>query len=122
VQVGEDALDERRAGGEREQIGQEGAQAVADCDSPVGARDADVNVEAERVVAPDNVAEQLVVPTVVRRVDDPLVAPRTPRVRADAAERDAERLGQRRELPATVADARRRLGERLAAACADLDL
>ena len=50
---------------------------------------ADVDVEAEGVVAPDDVAQELVVAPVVRRVDDPLLLPRAPRVRAGGAERDA---------------------------------
>ena len=55
-----------------------------------GAVDRDVDVEAERVVPPDDVAQQLVAQAVVRRVDDPLLLPRAPRMRAGRAERDAE--------------------------------
>ena len=43
-------------------------------------------------------------------------------MRADAAEHDPERLCERRELAAPFADPGRRLGERLAAPRADLDL
>ena len=64
-------------------------------DRAVGAADADVDVQPERVVAPDDVAEELVVPPVVRRVDDPLVLPAAPRMRAGGAERDAHRLDER---------------------------
>ena len=65
VQEGEDVLDERRAGREREQLRQDVAQAVDDRDRPVGAADPDVDVQAEGVVAPDDVAEQLVVAAIV---------------------------------------------------------
>src|SRR5215217_4576253 len=77
VQPGVHALDERRAGGVGEQLGKERAQAVGDLDGAVGAVDGDVEVLAEAVVAPDDVAQDLVVPAVVRRVDDPLLLPRT---------------------------------------------
>ena len=81
-----------------------------------------MDVEAERVVPPDDVAEDLVVPAVVRRVDDPLLLPGAPRVRAGGAERDAEPVGELDELLAPLAHARGRLGERLAAAGPHLDL
>ena len=73
-----DLLDERRAGREREQLGQVAPHRVADRDRAVAALDADVDVQAEGVVAPDHVLQQLVVPAVVRRVDDPLVLPAAP--------------------------------------------
>ena len=60
---------------EGQQLGQEVPQPVADGDRAVGAVDRDVHVEAEAVVAPDDVPEDLVVAAVVRRVDDPLVLP-----------------------------------------------
>ena len=77
----------------------------------VGAPDPDVNVEAERVVLPDDVAEELVVAPVVRRVDDPLVLPVRPRVGAGGAEREAERLDERDELVAALGDRPRHVGE-----------
>src|SRR5215210_1293312 len=88
VEVREDALVERRAAGERKDLGQEVAEPVADLHRPVRAGDADVDVEAEAVVPPDDVAKDLVVPAVVRRVDDPLLLPWAPRVRPRAAEND----------------------------------
>src|ERR671929_157410 len=78
--------------------------------------------QAERVVAPDDVAEDLVVAPVVRRIDDPLVLPAAPRVRARPAERDSEVAHERMQLRAPLAHARRSLGEPAAAAGADLDL
>ena len=83
---------------------------------------ADVDVDPEAVVLPDDVAEQLVVAAVVRRVDDPLLLPRAPRVRARGAERDPEPVGERGELGAPLADRLRRLGEALAEAGLHLDL
>ena len=79
VEAAVHALDERRAGREGEQVREEGAQAVVDGDGAVGAADADVDVQAEGVVPPDDVAQELVVAAVVRRVDDPLVLPAAPR-------------------------------------------
>ena len=81
-----------------------------------------MDVQAEGVVAPDDVAQHLVVEAVVRRVDDPLLLPRAPGVRAGRAERDAARLGERPELLPPLAKQRGRVGERVAAAGADLDL
>ena len=111
VQAGVDVLDERRARREREQLGQEVAQRVVHRDRAVGAGDADVHVQAERVVAPDDVAEELVVPAVVRRVDDALVLPAAPRVRAGRAERELLLAGERVELRAPLLHRRGRLAE-----------
>ena len=86
------------------------------------AADADVDVEAEGVVPPGDVAEQLVVAAVVRRVDDPLVLPAAPRMRAGCAEREAELARDRCELRAALHDLGRRLGEVGALARADLGL
>src|SRR6266545_5320166 len=80
VEVGVDVLHERRAGREREQLRQEVAKRVVDRDHAVEAADADVDVDAEAVVAPDDVAEDLVISPVVGRVDDPLVLPGAPRM------------------------------------------
>ena len=95
MKAGVDALGERRARRDGEQLRQPVAERARDRDRAVGAPDADVGVEAEGVVLPDDVAEDLVVAAVVRRVDDPLVLPVRPRVRAGGAEREAERLDER---------------------------
>src|SRR5205085_5439488 len=105
-----------------EQVGQEGAEAVADGDRAVGALDRHVDVEAEARVPPDDVLEDLVVPRVVRRVDAPLVLPATPGMRARAAEADPELAHELRELGTPLAHPGRDLRERLAAAGLDLDL
>src|SRR6185503_3934875 len=91
-------------------------------DRTVGAVDADVDVLAEGIVAPDDVAEHLVVEAVVRRVDDPLLLPRAPRVRAGRGEGDSPRLDELPELLPALAEERSRVGEGVAAAGADLDL
>ena len=85
-------------------------------------RIADVDVEPEGVVAPDDVAEDLVVAAVVRRVDDPLVLPAAPRMRAGRAELEPEVVGELGELRAALAHRFGGLGEGLAAAGPDLDL
>src|SRR4026207_1473369 len=51
---------------------------------------------------------------VVGRVDDPLVLPRAPRVRARAAQLDAEVVGEVAQLGAAHRDERGRIGKRLA--------
>ena len=122
MQAGVDRFDERRARREREQLGQEVAQRVVDCDRAVGAGDPHVHVQTERVVAPDDVAQELVVAAVVRRVDDALVLPAAPRMRAGAAERDLQLARDRVQLPAPLVHRGRRLAEVLAAAGANLDL
>ncbi len=78
--------------------------------------------KAEGVVSPHDVAEELVVAAVVRRVDDALLLPRAPRVRAGGREPDAERVDEAAQLDAPLADLLRRLGERVAPARAHLDL
>ncbi len=83
---------------------------------------ADVHVDAERVVAPGDVAQRLLDEPVVRRVDDRLVLPARPRVRAGRAELDAEPVGEPVELAPALDGEPRRLGEPLAAAGLDLDL
>ena len=84
-------------------------------DRPVGARDPDVDVQAEGVVPPDDVLEQVVVHAVVRRVDDPLLLPVRPRVRAGRAERQPHRLDEGAQLGASLDERRRHVGEALAA-------
>ena len=88
----------------------------------VGAPDPDMNVEAERVVLPHDVAEELVVAPVVRRVDDSLVFPVRPRVGAGGAECEAERLDERDQLVTAVGDQPRHIRERLDLAGLDLGL
>src|SRR5262245_46301390 len=122
VEAAVDALDDRRACRQREQVREERPQPVVDGDRPVGSPDPDVHVQAEGVVPPDDVAEQLVVPAVVRRVDDALVLPAAPGVCADRAERDPEDGCQRRQLGAALAHPLRDLCETGTRTCADLDL
>ena len=122
VQARVHAFDERRARREREQLGEEVAELVADGDRAIGAADRHVHVEAEAVVAPDDVLEDLVVAAVVRRVDDPLVLPRAPGMGPGRAERHPERVGHLLELRAALADPACQLLEAVAAAGADLDL
>jgi len=86
-------LDEGRADRQREQLGQEVAQAVVHRNCAVSARDADVDVQPEGVVAPHDVAQQLVVAAVVGRVDDPLVLPAAPGMGGRGAEPDSELPG-----------------------------
>ena len=81
-----------------------------------------MDVEPERVVAPDDVLEQLVVARVVRRVDDALVAPVRPGMRAGRAQRQPERLDERGELRAPLGHRGRHVGEGLAPPRLDLHL
>src|SRR5204862_7574103 len=122
MQVSEDALDERRARRNGEELGQVVPQPVANGDCAVGAPNADVDVEAEPVVAPDDVTEVFVVGAVVRRVDDPLLLPGAPRVRPNGRERDADAGRELVELRPAFTDLRGSLREALAAAGPDLDL
>src|SRR6185503_13622086 len=71
---------------------------------------------------PDDVLEDLVVPPVVGGVDDPLVAPARPRMRARRAEEEAERLDERAELGAPLGERRRDVRERRLLARLHLDL
>ena len=72
----------------REQRRQDRAQPVADAHRAVGAADADVDVQRERVVAPRDVPQPLDDAAVVLGVDVALLAVVGPRVRAGRAERD----------------------------------
>ena len=81
---------------------QHGAQAVADPHGAVGALDADVHVQRERVVAPGDVLQALLDAAVVLRVDDVLLAVVRQRVGAGRAERDAVRGGEREQPVAAV--------------------
>ncbi len=122
VQARVHVLDEGRARGEGEDLGEEVAEPVRDRDRTVGAADADVHVQAEGVVAPDDVAQQLVVAAVVRRVDDPLLLPGRPGMRARGAEGEVHRFDERLQLSAALRHRGRDVGERLAATGLDLDL
>ncbi len=122
VEPGVHVLDERRARREREDLGQEAAHSVVHRDRPLGAFDRDVHVQPEAVVAPHDVAQELVVPAVVRRVDDPLLLPVGPRVRARRAEEQAHRLDELTQLRATLGQRGGNIHERLLAPGADLDL
>ena len=77
--------------------------------------DGDVNVMAEGVVPPDDVAQVLVVATIVRRVDDPLRLPGAPGMSATGAEQRLQLVGQRGQLLAPLTHPGGRLGEALAA-------
>lgn len=98
------------------------AKGVADGDRAVSAADADVRVQAPRVVAFGDVAELGMQAAVVVGVDDLLVHVARPRVRSRGAEREAVLGGEREELGAAGALAGAELGEALGAPGADLDL
>ena len=102
--------------------GQPVAERGHDPHRAIGAADRDVGVDAEGVVAPDDVPEDLVVAPVVRRVDDPLIAPARPGVRPRGPEREAEWLDERGELGAALGEGRRDVRERRLLPGLDLDL
>ncbi len=122
MEAGVDALVEGRARRDREELRQPVTQRVDDLDRAIGSPDRDVRVEAEGVVAPHDVAEQLVVPPVVRRIDDALIAPARPGVGSGRAEGQPEWLDERRELGAPLGERRRNVRERLLLPCLDLHL
>ena len=122
MEAGVAVLHERRAGRECEQVGKEHPDGVADADRAIRSADTDVDVEPEAVVTPHDVAEDLVVAAVVRRVDDALLLPWAPGVCPGRRERDSEPVREGRELVAPLRDARRRLREAFTATGADLDL
>ena len=95
---------------------------VRERDGAVGIAHADVEVDPERVVAPGDVAQRLLDDAVVGRVDDLLLPPRRPGVRAAGRERDAHRVGLVQQGAPMLDQLARRLGKRLAAPCLDLDL
>ena len=113
---------EGRARREREQLREEVAHRGDDTDRPIGAPDRDVDVEPERVVAPDHVAEELVVSAVVRRVDDALLLPVGPGMCPGRAEQEPHRLHERLQLGAALGHRGRHVRERLLAPRPDLDL
>src|SRR5207247_8972891 len=86
-------LEERRAGRQGQELRQDVAERVAHGDRSVGPANPDVNVDAEAVVAPDDVLQEIVVPPVVRRVDDALVLPAAPGMSAGRREPDSETIG-----------------------------
>jgi hypothetical protein len=120
--VREDVLEERRARGEGEQLRKQVAHVVADANRAVGAVHRDVDVEPERVVAPDDPAQDLVVAAVVRRVDDPLLVPRAPGVSPCGSEEHTETVGEFSELVTPLAHAGRRVAEAFAPPGSHLDL
>src|SRR6266550_606774 len=61
-------------------------------------------MDTEAVVPPHDVLEDLAVTTIVGRVDDALVLPAAPGMRARAAEPDSELVGQLAELHAASRD------------------
>ena len=81
-----------------------------------------MHVHPEGVVPPDDVAEQLVVPAIVRRVDDPLLLPRAPGVRPGGAKCDTLGVGQGEQLLAPLRHTRGQLVEGVAPAGSHLDL
>ena len=103
VQAGVAAVDVGRVGADGQQQRQDRAQPVAHADGAVGALDADVDVDGERVVAPGDVLQPLLDAAVVLGVDDVLLAVVAERVRAGRAERDAVLAGEREQPPARVA-------------------
>ena len=109
MQAGVDVLHEGRAAREREELREEVAQRACHRDRPVGTVDRDVDVEPERVVAPDDVAQQLVVSAVVRGVDDALVLPVRPGMGARRAEEEPHAA---RRAPAAASGAPPSLRER----------
>ena len=122
VQARVHVLDERRAGRVREELGQIGPEPVGDLHGSIEAVDGDMHMEAERVVPPDDVAQELVAQAVVGRVDDSLFLPGAPGVRPGGAEGDSELLGERGQLRASLGQSNGDLGEGVATARADFDL
>ena len=115
------ALGERGARRERQELGEEVSHRRDDRDGAISTLDRDMDVEPERVVAPDDVPEELVVSPVVRRVDDALFLPVRPGVGPGRAEHEPHRLDQRLQLRPTLGDRGRNVRERLLLARSDLD-
>jgi hypothetical protein len=122
VQAAVHAVVERRARRDRQQRGQDPAQAVADVHGPVGAADADVDVQGERVVALGHPLQALGDPAVVVGLDELLLAVVAERVGAGGAEDDVALGGEGDEAAPVVVLLGQRVGEVLAAPGADLDL
>jgi hypothetical protein len=81
-----------------------------------------VHVHAEGVVAPGHVLEVALHAVVVLGVDDPLVLPGAPRMRARGGEERVTVGGELEQAGPCLALARDRVGQVLAAPRADLDL
>src|SRR3954465_9478820 len=81
-----------------------------------------MHVDAEAFVAPDDVPQDLVVPPVVRRVDDPLVLPSAPGMRAGRREPDVEAADELGELLPALRHLLGDLRKRRTASRLDLDL
>jgi hypothetical protein len=122
MQAGVDLVDVGRVGRDRQQQRQHRAQAVADLDGAIGAADADVDVDGERVVAPGHVLQPLLDQVVVGRVDDVLLAVVRQRVRAGGPQRHALAGGEPEQPPARLVLLAPRLLVVGAATRADLDL
>ena len=122
VQAGVAPVDVRRVRADRQQQRQDRAQPVADPDRPVGAADADVDVDREGVVAPGHVLQPVLDPVVVLGVDDVLLAVVAERVRAGCAEGDAVVASEREEAAAGVGLAHAGVVHVRPGARADLDL
>src|SRR5207247_8625343 len=122
VQVRLAAVHPGRAAGEGEQFRQHAAKRAVDRDRAVGTTDGDVGVQAERVVAPGDITQRRLDDPVVGRVDDLLVLPARPGVRARRTEPVAHAFGdvdQGDPPPRHHVD---RLRKALALAGLDLDL
>ena len=99
VQARVASVQEGRVGRDGEQQRQHRTQPVAHQHGAVGAADADVDVQRERVVAPRHVLQPLLDPVVVLGVDDVLLAVVRPRMGPGGAERDVMFGGQREQAP-----------------------
>ena len=122
MQAGEPAVQARRVRREREQQRQQGPHPVAHPHRAIDVAHADMNVQAEGVVAPGDVLQPLLDAVVVARVDHRLLAVVRPRVRAGRAELRAARAGQREQRTPALALAMHRIDEVRAGARDDLDL
>ena len=111
-----------RVGGDRQQQRQHRAQPVADAHRAVDVAHADVDVQAEGVVAPGDVLQPLLDAAVVLGVDDRLLAVVGPGMGPGGAERGAVGGGEREQAPAPLALARERVVQVGAGAGDDLDL
>ena len=122
LETGVAAVEEGRVGRDRQHLGEDRPQAVADRDRAVRVPDPDVNVEAEGVVPPRDVAQFAKEPPVVLGVDDPLLPPRAPRMRSGRHQERVALGGQAEQVGARLPLAGQRGGERRPLVAADLDL
>ena len=116
------AVEERRVGRHRQQLGQDRAQPVAHRDRPVGPPDPHVHVQAEGVVAPGHVAQVVLQPAVVLGVDDALVLPPAPGMGARGRQQRVAVGGEPEQPRAGLALAREGVRQVLPPPGADLDL